>query len=97
MRVIGLGIGVFFLSYVALQVLGAVLAQLWSARGTICAAMIVSGSLTAFTAIVYTPAQLYLARFFLGAAETAFFPGKIVYLSHWFIHEDPANAKSAIC
>jgi ACS family tartrate transporter-like MFS transporter len=56
--------------------------------------MIVSGFLTALTAIVHTPAQLYLARFLLGAAEAGFFPGVIVYLSHWFIREDRAKATS---
>jgi MFS family permease len=64
-RVVGLGIGVFFLSYVALPIPGAMLAQRWSARGMICATMIVSGLLTALTAIVHTPGQLYLARFFV--------------------------------
>jgi ACS family tartrate transporter-like MFS transporter len=93
-RVFGLGIGIFFLSYVALQIPGAMLAQRWSARGTICTSMIVSGLLTALTAVVHTPAQLYLARFLLGAAEAGFFPGVIVYLSHWFIHEDRAKATS---
>src|SRR5215472_18541868 len=91
-RVFGLGVGVFFLSYVALQIPGAVLAERWSARGTICASMIVSGFLTALTAVVHTPAQLYLARFLLGAAEAGFFPAVIVYLSHWFIQEDRAKA-----
>ena len=91
-RVFGLGIGIFFISYVALQIPGAVLAQRWSARGMICATMIVSGLLTALTAIVHTPAQLYLARFLLGAAEAGFFPSVIVYLSHWFIQEDRAKA-----
>src|ERR1051325_9141750 len=93
-RVVGLGIGVFFLSYVVLQIPCAVLAQRWSARGMICAAMIVSGLLTALTAIVRTPGQLYVARFLLGAAEAGFFPGVIVYLSHWFIQEDRAKATS---
>jgi ACS family tartrate transporter-like MFS transporter len=60
----------------------------------ICATMIVSGSLTAFTAMVHTPAQLYLVRFLLGAAEAGFFPSVIVYLSHWFIQEDRAKATS---
>jgi MFS transporter, ACS family, tartrate transporter len=91
-RVFGLGIGVFFLSYVALQLPGAVLAQRWSARGTICGTMIVTGVLTALTAFVHTPAELYVARFLLGAAEAGFFPGVIVYLSHWFIQEDRAKA-----
>jgi ACS family tartrate transporter-like MFS transporter len=93
-RVLGLGIGIFFLSYVALQIPGAVLAQRWSARGVICATMIVSGSLTALTAVVHAPAQLYLARFLLGAAEAGFFPAVIVYLSHWSIQEDRAKATS---
>jgi sugar phosphate permease len=93
-RVFGLGIGIFFLSYVALQIPGAMLAQRWSARGMICATMIVSGLLTALTAIVHTPAQLYLARLLLGAAEAGFFPSVIVYLSHWFIQEDRAKATS---
>lgn len=93
-RVFGLGIGIFFISYVALQIPGAMLAQRWSARGTICATMILSGLLTALTAVVHSPAQLYLARFLLGAAEAGFFPGVIVYLSHWFIQEDRAKATS---
>src|SRR2546421_1756410 len=91
-RVFGLGLGIFFLSYVALQIPGAMLAQRWSARGLICVTMIASGLLTALTAVVHTPAQLYLARFLLGAAEAGFFPGVIVYLSHWFIQEDRAKA-----
>jgi MFS transporter, ACS family, tartrate transporter len=93
-RVFGLGIGIFFLSYVALQIPGAILAQRWSARGMICATMILSGLLTALTAIVHTPAQLYLARFLLGAAEAGFFPSVIIYLGHWFIQEDRAKATS---
>src|SRR5262245_29774799 len=91
-RVVGFGIGVFFISYVALQIPGAVLVERWSARGMICATMIAWGSLTALTALVHTPVQLYLARFLLGAAEAGFFPGVIVYLSHWFVHEDRAKA-----
>jgi ACS family tartrate transporter-like MFS transporter len=70
------------------------LAQRWSGRGMICATMIVSGLLTALTAIVHTPAQLYLARFLLGAAEAGFFPSVIVYFSYWFIQEDRAKATS---
>src|SRR5213594_90420 len=93
-HVLGMGIGIFFLSYVTLQIPGALLVERWSARGMISATMIVWGSLTALTAIVHTPAQLYLARFLLGAAEAGFFPGVIVYLSHWFIQEDRAKATS---
>ena len=93
-RVLGLGIGFSSSAMWPLQIPGAVLAERWSARGVICATMIMSGSLTALTAIVHTPAQLYLARFLLGAAEAGFFPAVIVYLSHWFIQEDRAKATS---
>jgi len=93
-RVIGLGIGVFFVSYVALQVPGALLVERWSARRMIAITLISWGSLTALTALVHTPMQLYLARFVLGAAEAGFFPGVVVYLSHWFIRADRAKATS---
>ena len=84
-HVLGMGIGIFFVSYVALQIPGAVVVERWSARRMICATMIAWGSLTALTALVHTPMQLYVARFLLGAAEAGFFPGVIVYLSHWFV------------
>jgi len=93
-RVYGLGTGIFFISYLALQIPGALLVERWSARRMISATMMIWGSLTALTGLVHTPGQLYLARFLLGAAEAGFFPGVIVYLSHWFIREDRAKATS---
>jgi ACS family tartrate transporter-like MFS transporter len=93
-RVFGMGAGIFFVSYVALQIPGALLVERWSARRMISATMIAWGSLTALTALVHTPGQLYFARFVLGAAEAGFFPGVIVYLSHWFIRADRAKATS---
>src|ERR1700733_16177753 len=61
-RVFGLGAGVFFVSYVALQIPGALLVERWSARRMISATMIAWGSLTALTALVYTPNELSVAR-----------------------------------
>jgi MFS transporter, ACS family, tartrate transporter len=93
-QVIGLGIGVFFVSYVALQIPGALLVERWSARRMISLTLLAWGSLTALTSLVHTPMQLYVARFVLGAAEAGFFPGVVVYLSHWFIRADRAKATS---
>src|SRR6202142_3973334 len=93
-RVIGLGVGVFFISYVALQIPGALLVERWSARRMISASMIAWGMLTSLTALVHTPTQLYLARFALGAAEAGFDPGVVVYLTHWFVRKDRAKAGS---
>ncbi len=92
--VTGLGLGVFFITYVALQIPGAMLVERWSARGMICTTMIMWGTMTALTPLVHTPAQLYAARLVLGAAEAGFFPGVIVYLSHWFLQADRAKATS---
>jgi MFS transporter, ACS family, tartrate transporter len=83
-RVFGLGAGVFFLSYVALQIPGAMLVEHRSARRLISLVMVAWGSLTALTGLVQTANELYFARLLLGAAEAGFFPGVIVYLSHWF-------------
>jgi MFS transporter, ACS family, tartrate transporter len=91
-RVFGLGAGIFFLSYVALQIPGAMLVEHWSARRMISAVMIAWGSFTALTGLVHTAHQLYVARLLLGAAEAGFFPGVIVYLSHWFCCEDRGKA-----
>jgi len=93
-RVLGFAAGVFFISYLSLQIPGALLAERWSARRMIAASMVTWGSLTALTALVHTPGQLYAARFLLGAAEGGFFPGVIVYLSHWFLREDRGKATS---
>jgi ACS family tartrate transporter-like MFS transporter len=93
-RVFGLGVGVFFIGYLALQIPGSLLAENWSARKTISGSLLVWGSLTALTAMVHTPMQLYLARFSLGLAEASFFPGVMIYLSHWFIQKDRAKAAS---
>lgn len=90
--VFGMGAGIFFVGYVALQIPGALAVELWSARRVITLVMLAWGSLTALTALVHTAGQLYLARFVLGAAEAGFFPGVVVYLSHWFIREDRAKA-----
>jgi MFS transporter, ACS family, tartrate transporter len=92
--VTGLALGVFFISYVALQIPGAILVERWSARGMISMTMIVWGAMTGLTALVHTPAQLYAARMILGGAEAGFFPGVIVYLSHWFLQADRAKATS---
>ena len=44
--------------------------------------------ISALTAFVTTPMEFYAARFFLGVAEAGFFPGIIVYFTHWFSSQD---------
>src|SRR3954453_22382891 len=90
--VFGTASGIFFIGYFALQIPGALLVELWSARKLLAFTLITWGALTALTGFVRTPVQLYGARFLLGAAEAGFFPGVIVYLSHWFIYQDRGKA-----
>lgn len=91
-RTLGLGAGIFFLGYIALQIPGAMLVERWSARRAIALIMIAWGCATALTGLIHTPSQLYWARLALGAAEAGFVPGVIVYLSHWFSRADRARA-----
>jgi MFS transporter, ACS family, tartrate transporter len=90
--VIGTAYGIFFIGYFALQIPGALLVERWSARLLLAMTLITWGAFTALTGFVRTPLELYGARFLLGAAEAGFFPGVIVYLSHWFITQDRAKA-----
>jgi len=90
--VFGTASGIFFIGYFALQIPGALLVERWSARWLLSLTLISWGALTTLTGFVRTPHELYGARFLLGAAEAGFFPGVIVYLSHWFICQDRAKA-----
>jgi D-galactonate transporter len=93
-RVFGLGFGIFFAGYILLQIPCAILVERWSARKVISITLVTWGAMTGLTALVRTPNELYVARFLLGAAEAGFFPGVVVYLSHWFVLEDRAKATS---
>jgi MFS transporter, ACS family, tartrate transporter len=90
--VFGTASGIFFIGYFALQIPGALLVERWSARLLLAITLITWGALTTLTGFVRTPLELYGARFLLGAAEAGFFPGVIVYLSHWFIYRDRGKA-----
>lgn len=90
--VIGLGAGMFFLGYFLLEIPGTLIVERWSARKWISRIMVSWGIVAALTALVKTPEQFYGVRFFLGLAEAGFFPGIIVYLTHWFPSRDRAKA-----
>ena len=50
------------------------------------------GLVRALTGLIHTAAEFYGARFLLGLAEAGFFPGILVYVSHWYRQEDRAKA-----
>lgn len=93
-EVFGLGIGIFFIGYLLLEIPGALLVERWSARKWFARILTTWGLLSAATAFVRTPLEFNLARFFLGVAEAGFFPGIIVFFTHWFPMRDRARAMS---
>ncbi len=93
-EVFGFGIGIFFIGYLVLEVPGALLVERWSARKWFARILITWGFISAATAFVETPAQFYTARFLLGVAEAGFFPGIIVYFTHWFPAAERGRAMS---
>jgi ACS family tartrate transporter-like MFS transporter len=93
--VIGFGAGMFFWGYFLLEIPGSLIVEKWSARKWICRIMVTWGFMAAATALVKTPTQFYVVRFCLGLAEAGFFPGVIVYLTHWFPNRDRSRAVAA--
>ncbi len=66
--------------------------ELWSARKWIARIMISWGLVGSLTGLIHTAHQFYWARFILGVAEAGFFPGVVVYLTHWYREQDRARA-----
>ncbi|HTX36788.1 MAG TPA: MFS transporter [Bryobacteraceae bacterium] len=100
--VIGFGAGIFFLGYLLLDIPGSLIVERWSARKWIARIMVSWGLVAALMGFVGTPlfgsfrlvTQFYGLRLLLGIAEAGFFPGVIVYLSHWYKAEDRSRAKA---
>ncbi len=91
-EVFGFGSGIFFLGYCLLEIPGAMLADLWSARRWIATIMIVWGVLASSTGLIRNATEFNAIRFVLGLAEGGFFPAVVVYLTHWFRQEDRGKA-----
>ena len=91
-EVFGFGAGIFFFGYCLLEIPGAMLAEVWSARKWIASIMIAWGLLAGLTGLIHTAAEFNIIRFLLGLAEGGFFPAVVVYLTHWFRYEDRAKA-----
>jgi ACS family tartrate transporter-like MFS transporter len=90
--VYGLGVGMFYVTYVLFEIPGAIIVERWSARKWIARIMISWGLITILTGFIHSTRQFYAARFFLGVAESSFFPGMIVYLTHWFRQRERSRA-----
>src|SRR5580692_5440952 len=70
-RVYGLGVGVFYITYVLFEIPGAIIVERWSARKWIARIMISWGMVTILTGFVHNATEFYAARFLLGATESS--------------------------
>ncbi len=90
--VYGFGSGIFFLSYTLLEVPSNLALARVGARRWIARIMFTWGLVSMAMVFVDTPLSFYVLRFILGAAEAGFFPGLILYLTHWFPARERARA-----
>lgn len=88
----GLGAGIFFISYVLLEVPSNLILERVGARIWIARIMVTWGVISSAMMFVRGPASFYTLRLLLGAAEAGFFPGIILYLTRWFPAADRARA-----
>jgi len=91
-RVFGFGSGIFFVGYLLFEIPGCLIVERWSARKWFARIMVTWGLVTVLMAFIRTPMHFYLVRILLGVCESGFFPGILVYLTHWFRAEDRAKA-----
>ncbi|PAW76936.1 MAG: MFS transporter [Verrucomicrobia bacterium Tous-C9LFEB] len=80
----GFGAGIFFIGYFLFEVPSNIMLHKVGARPWIATIMIIWGFLSVSTMFVKTPMEFYVLRFFLGIAESGFFPGVILYFTYWF-------------
>ena len=88
----GIIVGVFSIGYLLFEIPSNLLLEKFGAKKTMTRIMILWGLVTIATAFAQTPAQFYVLRVLLGAAEAGFFPGVILYLTYWF----PARYRARI-
>ncbi|MFM0704381.1 MFS transporter [Paraburkholderia sediminicola] len=80
----GLGVSLFFIGYILLEVPSTLLLKRIGARKTVTRIMLLWGGISTCMAFMTAPWQFYLARTLLGAAEAGFWPGIILYLTYWY-------------
>ena len=80
----GIGAGIFFIGYFVFEVPSNLILHRVGARVWIARIMVTWGVLSMLMMFVTGPVTFYLVRFLLGVAEAGFFPGIVLYLTHWY-------------
>jgi len=84
--------GIFFIGYLLFEIPSNMILQRTGARVWIARIMVSWGIVVIITAAVSSAFELAALRFILGVAEAGFFPGLILYLTHWFRQKELAQA-----
>lgn len=92
----GLGAGLFSLGYILFAVPGTLMLARFGARRWISYVLIACAILSALTAFVTSPGELFTIRTLLGMAEASIAPGMIFYLSLWLPLEQRGRAWSGM-
>ena len=79
-----LGASLFFISYAILEIPSNLALHKVGAKIWMCRIMVTWGLISAGMIFVWNETSFYIMRVLLGAAESGFFPGVILYLTYWF-------------
>jgi MFS transporter, ACS family, tartrate transporter len=79
----GLGVGVFFLGYILLQIPSVWALKRWGARRWLFAIVVSWGAAATAMAFIRTVTDFYSVRLLLGCAESGFAPGVIYLAATW--------------
>jgi len=91
-RQFGLLSGIFFIGYFLFELPSNLLMHRVGARIWIARILITWGAVAVLTGFARGVRQLYVMRFLLGLAEAGYFPGILLYLTHWFPRREQARA-----
>lgn len=95
-EVFGLLSGIFFIGYFFFEVPSNIIMNKIGAKVWIARIMITWGIVVIITGFAETATHLYILRFLLGVAEAGFFPGILLYLTHWFRASERSKAMAVL-
>jgi len=87
----GFGAGVFFITYVALEVPSNIILERVGARRWLARIMLTWGVISLCMVFVRGETSFYVMRALLGVAEAGLYPGVVFFLSTWFPAEHRAR------
>ncbi|WEV77939.1 MFS transporter [Janibacter cremeus] len=92
----GLGAGLFFITYAALEVPSNLLLHRIGAKVWISRIAVTWGLITMAMMFISSPTVFYVLRLLLGAAEAGLYPGIMYLITTWFAQKDRATVVGLI-